>query len=305
MIHLVKHAELDTEKWDDCIKKDANKLFYGLSWYLDILVKEWDALVWNDYEAVFPLISNKKFGINYVHRPYGVQQLGVFSKVDLSPELMREFVLAIPKNIKFVDVFLNTKNPTSLLNPKQLFVNKNYEINLNQTYQSIYEGYSKQTVRNLKKAKKHKHRIFEHDGPDQIIALFKNNKGKRISTLSEENYATMKQVMHVLLHKHRGYIWTIYDEHNTIIAGAFFVEMFGRITMLFSATDDVGREQQAMTYLLDELFIARATDQIIFDFEGSNIKNLATFYAGFGGQEVIYQNLKINNLPGPLKWLKG
>ena len=304
MIKFVNHSNIDTEKWDACIKQDASKLFYGLSWYLDMLISEWDALVYNDYEAVFPLITNKKYGIKYMHRPYGVQQLGVFSKHSLSPELLRDFIAAIPKSIKFVDVYLNAANPTGLLNPKQLTPNKNLELNLNQSYQSIYEGYNKRTVRNLKTAKKHKHRIFENDGPDQIIALFKANKGKQISSLSEANYATMRQIMYVMMHKHSGYIWTIYDEHNTIMAGAFFVEMLGRITLLFSATDEVGRKQQAMTYLLDELFIARATDQIVFDFEGSNIKDLAAFYAGFGAQEISYQNLRINNLPGPLKWLK-
>ncbi len=305
MIALVKHADLDTKKWDECILKDVSGLFYGLSWYIDILKKEWDALVYNDYEAVFPLIFDKKLGVHYLHRPYGVQQLGVFSKNPLSPELMREFVDAIPPKYTFVDVFLNSTNPVGLLNAKQLNANKNFELNLHQSYQKIYEGYSTQTQRNLKKAKVCKHRVFEHDSPDQIIALFKQNKGKEVSTLSEANYATMRQLMYVILHKHRGYIWTIYDAHNTIIAGAFFIEIGGRIVLLFSATDEVGRQQHALTYLLDELFIARAGDQVVFDFEGSNNKNLARFYSGFGALEVIYYNLKINKLPWPLKWLKG
>ena len=168
----------------------------------------------------------------------------------------------------------------------------------------IYEGYNKRTVRNLNKAKKHNHRVFEHDSPDQLITLFQENRGKNVKTLSEENYATMRQLMYVMLHKHRGYIWTIYDEHNTIIAGAFFVEIFGRIVFLFSATNDIGKKQHAMTYLLDELFISRAGDQVIFDFEGSNIKGLSEFYRGFGSEETTYYNLVINKLPGPFKFLK-
>ncbi len=303
MIKLVTHTDLDVDKWDTCIKADESKMFYGLSWYLDILVKEWDALVYNDYEAVFPLIFNKKYGVHYLNRPYGVQQLGVFSKTILSPELIRDFILAIPTKYLFIDVFLNVNNPVGLLNQKNIHRNVNYELNLHRSYQSIYEGYNKRTVRNLKKAKKFKHRIFEHDSPEQIITLFKNNKGKETS-LTEQQYAVMRQVMYVMLHKHRGYMWTIYDEHNTIIAGAFFIESFGRITLLFSATDQVGKKQHAMTYLLDELFIARATDQVVFDFEGSNIKGLADFYAGFGAEEKIYYNLKINKLPWPLSLMK-
>lgn len=304
MIILIKHNQLDIEKWDQCIKKDTSGLFYGYSWYLDTLVKEWDALVYNDYEAVFPLIKGKKLGFNYLFRPYGTQQLGIFSHINKSPELVHAFVEAIPANYRYVDVFLNTDNPVDLINARWLRRNVNYELSLNRAYKAIYDGYSKQTVRNLNKAKKHKHRIFEYDSPEQLVELFKANKGKEVNTLTEANYSKILHIMHVMLHKRRGYLWTIYDDHNTIICGAFFVEMGGRIVLLFSAADKTAKQQHAMTYLLDELFIARAGDQIIFDFEGSNIPGLARFYAGFGAIEKTYYNLHINRLPAPLKWLK-
>ncbi len=304
MIHLVIHKNIDTEKWDNCIRKDVSGLFYGYSWYLDMLVDAWDAIVLNDYEAVFPLIKAKKFGVAYLFRPYGTQQLGVFSIATLTPEVVSKFIAAIPESYRYIDVFLNETNPVDLLNATWLHPNSNYELSLNRPYQAIYEGYNKRTLRNLGKAKKHKHRIFEYDSPEQLVTLFKANKGKQINTLSEANYTKILHIMHVLLHKRRGYVWTIYDDHNTIIAGAFFVEMGGRIILLFSATSETGKAQHAMTYLLDELFIARATDQIIFDFEGSNIPNLAQFYAGFGAVQKRYYNLKINRLPAPFKWLK-
>ncbi len=304
MIELVLHNNVDLDKWDDCIKSDPSGLFYGYSWYLDMLVPEWDALVYNDYEAVFPLIKGRKMGIQYLFRPYGTQQLGVFSKVYLSPRLVADFVEAIPTAYRYIDVFLNVENPIDDLQEKWLRPNSNFVLDLNRPYRNIYESYSKQTLRNLKKAKKQKHRVFEYDSPDQLLRLFRANKGKEIDTLTEENYAKILQIMHVMLHKRRGYLWTIYDEHNTIIAGAYFIEMGGRIVMLFSATDQTGKEQHAMTYLLDELFIARAGDKILFDFEGSNIKGLARFYEGFGAEEQNYYNLHINRLPAPLKWLK-
>lgn len=304
MITYIEHNQLDTEKWDACVKKDVSGLFYGYSWYLDMLTDEWDALVYNDYEAVFPIIKAKKFGINYLYRPYGTQQLGVFSQIEQTPELINAFITAIPGQFRYVDVFLNEANPVDLLNARWLTRNVNYELNLNRSYKEIYEGYSKQTLRNLAKAKKHHHRIFEYDSPEQLVELFKANKGKEVDTLTEANYSKILHIMHVLLHKRRGYLWTIYDEHNTIICGAFFVEMGGRIVLLFSAADKVARQQQAMTYLLDELFIARAGDQIIFDFEGSNIPGLARFYAGFGAIEKTYYNLHINRLPAPVKWFK-
>ena len=52
MIKFVLHKDVDTDKWDECIKKSVNALPYAFSWYLDIVAEYWDALVLNDYEAV-------------------------------------------------------------------------------------------------------------------------------------------------------------------------------------------------------------------------------------------------------------
>lgn len=304
MIRLVPQKEIDIDKWDACIKKDKGRLFYGLSWYLDILGAEWDALVMNDYEAVMPLFHNKKWGINYLYRPYGVQQLGVFSTHKITSAMVAEFANAIPRKYRYVDIYLNHHNPVDEITGAKLKESKNLELNLKRSYREIYEGYSKRTKRNLEKAKKAKHRIFEYDSPDQLIALFRQNRGRQVSTLSEANYQTMRQIMYVLLHKKRGYIWTIYDVHNTICAGAFFVEIAGRIVLLFSASNAEGKKNHAITYMLDELFIAKATDDIIFDFEGSNIPGLYDFYSSFGAIENNYYHLKINKLPAPFRWLK-
>ena len=54
-IHYLTNREIDKIKWDECIDKADNGLVYAYSFYLDHMAKQWDALVWNDYEAVMPL----------------------------------------------------------------------------------------------------------------------------------------------------------------------------------------------------------------------------------------------------------
>lgn len=304
MIHFVPQKELDTDKWDACVRADGGQVFYGLSWYLDILSVDWDALVLNDYEAVMPLVHNKKMGFSYLFRPYGVQQLGIFSKIGHNEKLTHSFIAAIPEEYAYTEIFLNYNNVISPGEAYQLEENTNLVLSLSSSYRDIYEGYSSQTKKNLNKAKKAKHKVFEFDSPDQLIALFKTHKGKEVTTMKESFYQTMRQLMYVLMHKHRGYLWTIYNETNTIIAGAFFVEIGGRIVLLFSATTPEAKQTHAMTYLLDELFIARAGEDVLFDFEGSNTKSLAKFYSGFGALHQNYYQLKINKLPAPIRWFK-
>ena len=62
MINYIEHKDIDFKKWDSCVANSLNRLIYGFSWYLDVVCNDWDALVYNDYEAVFPLPKRKKWG---------------------------------------------------------------------------------------------------------------------------------------------------------------------------------------------------------------------------------------------------
>ena len=56
--------------------------------------------------------------------------------------------------------------------------------------------------------------------------------------------------------------------------------------------------------LIDAFIKDHAGQDLILDFEGSDIPNLAFFYNGFGATEEIYPALKINKLPWYVRWLK-
>lgn len=59
-IQLLSQNQIDKTKWDICIDQAPNGLIYAYSWYLDTMAKNWDALVYNDYELVMPLTWKKK-----------------------------------------------------------------------------------------------------------------------------------------------------------------------------------------------------------------------------------------------------
>ena len=107
MIKHVTHNELDKIKWDNCIDHANNTLIYAYSWFLDVVSPNWEALVYNDYEAVMPLTHKRKFLINYLYQPFFTQQLGVFSRFENQAELTRSFLVSIPTKFKYIDVNLN------------------------------------------------------------------------------------------------------------------------------------------------------------------------------------------------------
>ncbi|MDB5281233.1 MAG: family N-acetyltransferase, partial [Bacteroidota bacterium] len=108
MNHLsyVKRGKIDEQKWNALITDSANSLPYGFSWYLDAICT-WDALVLNDYEAVMPLPWLRKFGFKALYQPYYCQQLGFFSKKELSPAVMVDFIERAMKEFSYLNINLN------------------------------------------------------------------------------------------------------------------------------------------------------------------------------------------------------
>lgn len=58
-IRYIKHQNIDTEKWDECVDNAENRRIYATHWHLDRTAEYWDALVLGDYEYVMPLPVKK------------------------------------------------------------------------------------------------------------------------------------------------------------------------------------------------------------------------------------------------------
>lgn len=304
MIRFVKHNDVDTDKWDECIKNSVNSMPYAFSWYLDIVVERWDALILNDYEAVFPLPKRRKFGLTYAYTPFWVQQLGLFSKTYKGLRRINDFISEIPKHYRFVELNMNHQAPVDDNSTIQLVENQNCLLKLDKPYQDQILDYSSNLRRNLKKAEAAHLEVFKNDAPNNLIQLFKADKGSSLSHLSSNEYKVLEQVMHVAIYKHCGQIWMAYDEGNRPIAGMFLLFGFNRIVLLFTGNSKEGRESAAMPFLIDEFLKSSANSSFVFDFEGSNDSNLNRFYKSFGSESAPYQTLKINRLPFLIKYLK-
>lgn len=76
-IRHLQHKQIDPLKWDGAIFRSRVPQAYALFGYLNKITDDhWSALVYGDYEAVFPLPLKQKFGITYVVQPIFCQQLG-------------------------------------------------------------------------------------------------------------------------------------------------------------------------------------------------------------------------------------
>jgi hypothetical protein len=300
MIRYLSHKEIDKEKWDNTIKESFNGIIYALSWYLDAVSPNWEALVMDDYQAVMPLTCNQKFGIKYLRPPSITQQLGVFSKVDKDKFSIDAFIKAIPLKFKWIDIHLNHYNQYHGLG---LSEHKNFELSLEVDYQTLYKAYSLNTRRNLKKSEEEGLELMLVDEIEPLIELFKKNKGAQLASVKEKYYNALRLVFKQCGHRHLAKAYMVL-KNGEAIAGALFYVFKGRAIFIFSASSAEGKKSKAMFFLIDNFIKDNASKSLLLDFEGSNIESLANFYKNFGAVNVAYPTLRINRLPFWLKWAK-
>jgi hypothetical protein len=267
---------------------------YALAWYLDVVTPGWEALVLNDYEAVMPLPYRVKFGVNYIYTPRFVQQLGVFGKQAVSVD---SFIKAMPAKFKYIDINLNEANAIDGI------ANTNTLLSLNSSYNDLVASFADNTKRNIKKAEKAGLQFNQLDNADEVVRLFRANKGKYVA-FADDDYKLFGELIKAAKVNNAVAVYGVTDTSNRVCAGAVFLSAMGRHIFLFSGNNADARQDGAMHYLIAEFIKMHANTNTVLDFEGSNNANLVRFYLSFGGYATTYPKLKINKLPFPLNKLK-
>ena len=294
-IQHFKNHQIDKKKWDSAIENSDLPLIYALSWYLDIVSPEWEALVYGDYDALMPLTVKRKWGIRYVVQPNFAQQLGCFCKKAYS-NVQNDFINKITELYQYCNIQLNYTN--QIISNYKFQIRINCELDLSESFQ---ENYNTNTKRNIAKANKIDLEFVKDFDPTQLIDFIKHNS---VENLNKTQFQILKQIIIESIKHGVGQSYSILNEKKEILAVAFLLNKFDRITYLASASNTEGKEKRAGFYLMNELLKLYSNSNIIFDFEGGNLPNTANFYKGFGAKEREYYGLKINNLPWPLKCLK-
>lgn len=296
MIKYLGNQEIVDKKWDACIEHSVNCRLYAYSWYLNIVAPEWGALVMDDYQAVFPILSRKKMGVQYAFQPVFTQQLGLFTPLLLDAELVKSFLKVLFEHFPFIQINLNIHNALPQ-NFKYASSRLNHELDLVYPYSELTKAYSKNLKRNIKKAQKAELTIFKNLKPELLIQLFRDHKGKTLKAYSKSDYQTLNRLVYKAISLGKAEVWGTYTKNNELCAGAIFFRDARRLVFLFSASNDEAKNNGAIPYLLDSFIEAYSEEKMILDFEGSNDPNLARFYKSFGSSEIHYPHIYYNALP--------
>lgn len=283
MIRYLRRQEIDLEAYDNCIQASLNSRVYAESWYLDCVAHCWGTLVLNDYEAVMPLCWKKKFGIFYVYTPPWVQQLGVFSQKKVDELLIFRFLKAIPQKFKKIDLQLNSSN---LFTHSKKRMRNNLLLDLNRSYNDIYQGFNNNRKRALKRLNIVNSGLAIEFIDECVFLDFFNQTPKKYVVTKH-----MYDALVSLLNSKKGHCMGVYA-NGELLAVLFFVVTNSRIYYLLPLASQQGLNIGASTFFIDQLIRGYQQKDTFLDFEGSMIEGVASFYKSFGATEERYPVLR-------------
>lgn len=300
VIRYVTRKEIIKQRWDDCINKASNGLIYAHSFYLDAMADHWDAILLNDYEAVMPLPWRKKYGICYLYQPAFVAQLGLFGN-NLTANLLQDFLKAIPSQFRYWDLSLNHNNVFPLTD-FSLLQRSNFVLPLQPPYEQVQHRYRENIKRNIKKARNYGCSV-KTDIPIESIVELARQQVQQDQT-AEKDFQKFTFLYYSLQQQSKAISYGVFSQQEQLLASCVFFFSHKRAYYILVGNHPNGRTLGASHLLIDAFIQDHAGQDLLLDFEGSDLRNLAFFYSSFGAVEEKYAAIQFNRLPWYIKWLK-
>ena len=304
IIKYLQHSEIDKCKWDDCILNSLNSLIYVHSFYLDNCTNNnWDALVLDDYEAIMPITFRKKYGINYLYQPAFFQQGGIFSTKKIDGNIINIFLAEIVKRFQFAEINFNYLNPlVSKINIKVSEKN-NFILPLNNSYTYTAARFKKEFIKNVAKSKKYLFDYEESENSDFLIDQYKKLYSSRFLSVTDKDYNSLKTNCN-LLQKHHNVILRTASIKGEIFAAIVLLKDTRRLYNIGGSITEQGRKLRANHFLHNKVIEEFSEQDLILDFEGSDVKGIADFYRSMNPINQKYFSIKFNNLCKLIKLFK-
>lgn len=302
-IYYLQHHEIDKSLWDACIDRSENGLIYAKSYYLDTMCDHWDALVYNNYEAVMPLVWRRKYGIHYLYQPYFTAALGVFGTA-ISP-LLTGFVNAIPPKFMYWDIDMNEANffANDLMPPVSISPRVNFILPLCNPYERLYAAYSRRAKRTLMQAQANSLTIVKQVAPEEVIFPYMQHY-KHQHSIPRTAYQNLVAAAHKASAMGGLKTYIAQTEGKTTIAFLLCLADEKFVYAVLGGSTPEGKQKGAFTLLINSAISEHSGSGKVLRFEGSDNPAIAFFNAQFGAQKIHYPHLKQNRLPWPLRYLK-
>jgi hypothetical protein len=289
---IISNVQLDKQRWDQLVlAAQPEGFFFMLSWYLDAVAPAWEGYVLGDYEGIYPIVPQQKFGVSYTHMPFLTR---TFVPIGFNEQQVAVLVKYLAQRFSYLQlagVLLDSPYEQQI---------RRYQV-LDLTTFSLSQC-SENHRRQYKKAAQQGFELETTVNATGLIALFRAVKGAEFTHLKDTDYATLARLMEEANRRGALRQFSLIEKGN-LVGAAAYLEVNGQALYLKGAITPEAMKVGGMVYLHMEAMKALMPTCSQLDFGGSNAKGLGDFNRKFGARDVEYLLLIKNSLAKPLAWL--
>lgn len=290
MFQFIPQSELDEDRWNQTVKKYGEGRPFLFTWYLDTVCERWDALIYSDYEYIAPLPRYTFAGVDHCIAPPWVNAMFPIGPQAHIPEKMTELTEELldkwPKDLRYTRYPGFSPPNDASKSGSRLF-----------QWQCGPESLALRADEKLL-PEEDKYSLFKNDPPEALIELIFKNRDQKHSFDSHEK-ERLKHLMHVGIYKRRGQVWSLYDESNTLAAGAYVMYDAECLTVIHLAGRSGDKVDEARLLLWHVLRESEPYPIRVELFESAAPKGVEK---GLYAKEKIIPEFFRNQLPWYLKW---
>ena len=297
---IIPAAAIDAQQWNSLIEQSNNGLIYAQYDYLHTMADNWEAIVLDDYRAVWPLPFRKKWSTKYYYTPAFIQQLGLIGLIE--PNDMNTCIELIKNSVALADLQLNFSNYTTIISVKQ--ARTNFTINLNQSFDEI-RNHCQPGFRNtyLQLIQRMSFAFTTSEDYSTIIDQYYTLYQDKHQSLQQKDIAQFKSLIAHYAAADQCRLHVI-KEGDHLHAASILLFDKKRIYNILNLLTEEGRKAQSNYLLYGSILATYCERDLLFDFEGSDLPGVKAFYAKMQPINQPYLQCRLNQLPWPLRLLK-
>jgi hypothetical protein len=283
MMQKINKIDLDLNKWDALVERNAPDAFFSYSWYLNAVAENWCVFVDASFTKGIAFTTKKNvvftsiFTANFSRY---AQFIGAFSEQDFTfvySELSKYSNINISFNAPFLDLHFGQK------------------VYQKAFLKQLQPTTSSQAVRANKKALAMNYVIKDDWNETLFYQLLDSELGDRDEQYLLQNIAPLKQLVTEVLAQNKLLIVGVYLQQQ-FLGACLCIKSQEALLYLKGICSSEAKQNGAMHFMFHHIQEYCRQNSLVLDFGGSNISGIRQFFMCYGGEDVTYYTFQKSKL---------
>lgn len=318
----VHRKHLDTHKWDQLIQSSYTGTVQAETWYIDLLTEGnwWACCLVQDtteeWQAVMPLYESKKMGNVFSRQPllskyWGVlvkrlpDDSGEYQRASHVKKCMQELLKVNLERTAVLDYFTGISPIYPLEYQWQnvsLGSRFTYVLPLQPEMTALRSQYSKSVRKRIRKLSDAGFTNRFHTNSTHLEQVLMANVAEGRSLVPQNAVEPLKKLSEKALELEKGFFLSTFSPSGELAAAGFWVHNQEYVHFISGYVMPAFRKENVMSLMVDRAIDHSRSLSKSFDFFGSSIESIETFFRSFGARPLPYYRIIKAKFPFSLIW---